>query len=99
MSRTFILRGHEVVEVEFMVWARWFETHARIVRQEWIPDQNFWVSTVFLGLDHSFSQRGAPLIFETMVFGPDGEDTEQFRYSTWAEAEAGHQAIVARLKR
>jgi hypothetical protein len=46
------------------------------------------VSTVFLGIDHSFDD-GSPLLFETMVFG--GElDQEQERYYTWEEAEAGH---------
>lgn len=30
------------------------------------PD--YWVSTVFLGLDHNWSQKGPPHIFETMVF-------------------------------
>lgn len=28
------------------------------------------LSTVFLGLDHSFSQLGPPIIFETMLFAP-----------------------------
>ncbi len=47
------------------------------------------VSTVFLGLDHSFFFNGPPLIFETMIFG--GEyDGHTDRYSTWEEAEQGH---------
>lgn len=31
-------------------------------------DQRYWVSTVFLGIDHSFSEDGPPVLFETMVF-------------------------------
>lgn len=54
------------------------------------------VSTVFLGLDHSWGD-GEPQIFETMVFG-GALDQEQERYSTWAEAEAGHAAMVARVR-
>jgi len=47
------------------------------------------VSTVFLGIDHSFS-GGTPVLFETMIFG--GEyDQYQERYCTWDEAESGHQ--------
>jgi hypothetical protein len=47
------------------------------------------VSTVFLGMDHSFS-GGTPVLFETMIFG--GEyDQYQERYCTWDEAESGHQ--------
>ena len=54
------------------------------------------VSTVWLGLDHSFGS-GPPLIFETMVFG--GEfDQEQQRYSTEEEAKAGHARWVERVK-
>lgn len=54
------------------------------------------VSTVFLGIDHSFGS-GPPLLFETMVFG--GElDQEQERYSTEAEAAAGHRAMVERVR-
>jgi hypothetical protein len=31
-------------------------------------DNGYWVSTVWLGLDHGFGDDGPPLIFETMVF-------------------------------
>jgi len=63
----------------------------------------FEVSTVFLGLNHNFSRRGAPLLFETMTFGGGGFDMEGMndcdgRWSTWAEAEAGHRRAVAYLK-
>lgn len=52
------------------------------------------VSTVFLrGINHQFNPQGPPLLFETMVFG-GSLDREQGRYSTWAEAEAGHKHWV-----
>jgi hypothetical protein len=47
------------------------------------------VSTVFLGMDHSFS-GGTPVLFETMIFGGE-HDQYQERYCTWDEAEKGHQ--------
>lgn len=47
------------------------------------------VSTVWLGLDHSFN-GGPPLIFETMIFGGE-HDQYQERYSTEEEALAGHK--------
>ena len=54
------------------------------------------VSTVFLGLDHSFG-NGSPVLFETMVFGgPMDGDCEQ--YCTWDEAEEGHRLMVASVK-
>jgi len=54
------------------------------------------ISTVFLGIDHSFG-RGAPVLFETMTFAP-GDAEGQWRYRTWQEAEAGHAAVVASLR-
>lgn len=48
------------------------------------------VSTVFLVIDHNYSRKGAPILFETMVFG-GRYDGLQFRYSTIEEAEAGHK--------
>jgi hypothetical protein len=54
------------------------------------------VSTVWLGLDHQFGD-GPPLIFETMVFGGPLDD-ETVRYSTLAEAEAGHAAVLERVR-
>lgn len=57
----------------------------------------FWVSTMFLGLDHQYGS-GPPLLFETMVFhGSHGD--EQWRYSTWDEALAGHARVVELVKR
>ena len=56
------------------------------------------VSTVWLGLDHSFG-GGPPVIFETMVFpiGPDGEmipsEIATDRYCTEEEALKGHEEM------
>jgi hypothetical protein len=56
------------------------------------------VSTVWLGLDHGWLDT-PPIIFETMVFGAEQTgDDEQHRYSTEAEALAGHQRIVEELR-
>lgn len=61
-----------------------------------------WLSTVWLGLDHQYGD-GPPLIFESMTFSDlDGDDIWHnacWRYSTEAEALAGHKAIVDCLKR
>lgn len=56
------------------------------------------ISTVFLGLDHSHSAHGAPLLFETMVF--NGAYDQYFeRYATWEEAERGHKRAVGMHRR
>lgn len=59
-------------------------------------DDGVRVSTVWLGIDHSFG-HGPPLIFETMIFAhhlPE-IDGETWRCSTEAEARAMHQVALA----
>jgi hypothetical protein len=51
------------------------------------------ISTVFLGLDHSFT-GGTPVLFETLVFGGPNDGYME-RYCTWDEALAGHARILA----
>lgn len=78
------------------VWAYMFEDmlYRRIGWTEF--PNGAYVSTVWLGLDHSFG-CGPPLIFESMVF--DGvHDQETVRYSTEAEALAGHDQLAARVR-
>lgn len=54
------------------------------------------VSTVWLGLDTSFGRSPEPVIFETMVFGPEGEECR--RYTSEAAALAGHAETVTLLR-
>lgn len=54
------------------------------------------VSTVWLGLDHAYLGE-PPLIFETMVFGGT-LDQEQARYTTEAQAFAGHGEMCERVR-
>ena len=65
-----------------------------------------WVSTVWLGLDHSWVFGGPPIIFETMIFVPRYKDRGrvsspqdwQTRYSTEDQARLGHERVVNRLR-
>ena len=92
----YVLDGKKAVPVETVQeWAAQFQSSKRIVKQEMISDVK--ISTVFLGLDHSFLGVGPPILFETMIFG--GEHNEyQERYSTWEEAEAGHAVAVVLVR-
>jgi hypothetical protein len=94
MSNYYILDGHETRPANIVAWACWYETAERHVAETQIADSM--VSTVFLGLDHSFG-TGPPLLFETMVFG-GAMDQETDRYTTWEQAEAGHAAMCGRVK-
>lgn len=75
-------------------WAEmWQHPTRRIVKQEKIGHLS--VSTVFLGIDHSFTWHyKAPVVFETMIFGLSDDEEYQERYCTWAEAEVGHARAV-----
>ena len=55
------------------------------------------VSTVWVGLDHSFWPGALPLYWETMIFGGD-YDGEQWRYSSRAAALDDHELIVRTLR-
>lgn len=94
MSEYYILDGKKLVEVETSGWVTWFETANRRVKYT-VLSHGVQISTVFLGLNHQWG-NGPPLLFETIIFG--GKHSEdQWRYSTWDEAVAGHDAVVDKL--
>lgn len=97
MSDRYVLNGKTPIPCDdLMEWARWFDTADRHVMQEKIGEIR--ISTVFLGLDHSFtSDSKRPLLFETMIFGGP-LDQEMTRCSTWEEAEKMHREMVERVK-
>lgn len=74
-------------------WGLWMETADRHV-----ADARFGavrVSTVFLALDHNFG-FGPPVLWESMVFGGP-LDGETARYTTRADADAGHTALCIKV--
>lgn len=99
----YILDGREIKKVDLMTWARWLETNRddKIVKQEDVG--NFWVSTVFLGLDHNWGD-GPPILFETMVFKRDADGKVGFcevhgdRCCTYDEAEEMHKQCCAYVR-
>ena len=101
--------------MEMMAWAKAQTPEHKRVAEDTIEvaGKSYWVSTVWLGLDHSFGLGGPPLIFETMAFcGPKpGKDSRlgpcvcdadgcelMDRYATKEEALAGHQEICERVR-
>ena len=91
----------EIIECTLHEWGRFLETPEKIVKQENVGD--YWVSTVFLGIDHNFTRpynNNKPILFESMIFKSKdiGQDSWQERYCTYQEALDGHNAIVERLK-
>lgn len=89
--------GNPVREPDMFKWAMWFQEHTndRVVALTELPD-DVRVSTVFLGLDHSFVP-GEVLLFETMIFNGPLDET-QARYSTREQAIEGHEYYVRAAK-
>lgn len=71
----------------------------QIVEQTYLLDDMLRVSTVWLGIDHSFGAEGPPIIFETIVFNAGHEELSTFtkRYSTLKEAKKGHKDTVKEI--
>ena len=90
MLGQYILDGKTpVLEPDMQRWAEWYERADRVVAVT--GNHGLRVSTVFLGLDHSFfSDASQPVLFETMVFGGTHDEACE-RYCTWDEAETGHK--------
>ena len=85
-------QGEAVPCNDLMEWARWFENaEGRRVANDHVGDVR--VSTVFLGLDHSFG-GAVPILWETMIFGGE-HDGYQERYSSRRDAVAGHARALA----
>lgn len=98
-QRWAILNGKEVVPMSFGEYLKLgapYERQSRIVARTILSHRKrIVVSTVFLGLDHSYG--GRPKWFETMIFGTSLNDYQR-RYELWEEAEAGHREAVKRAK-
>ena len=88
------------IELNPLKWGEWFETAERTVEKTSISEgevEMCEVSTVFLGIDHSFgSGTTKPVLFETAIFNSTNSDVIQ-RYETEKEAITGHAFIVERL--
>ena len=70
----------------------WMENNPqrKVVKQEHIGD--VYISTVFLGLDHSWNSD-IPVLWETMIFGEE-YDQYQDRYTSYKDALEGHKKAL-----
>lgn len=95
MSDTYALgKDGEPIEVSYEEWAKSFNRDDRRIAYDEIPDVGA-VSTVFLGIEHGHV-NGAPLLFESLVMGSK-YDGEMMRYTTRAEAVAGHAKLLRKV--
>lgn len=102
MMEKYILddEGNPIPCDDLYEWGRWFETAMREGRKHLKQETvgNYWISTVFLGMNHRHFSDGPPLLWETMICNRVDDDIKsrwldyQDRYSTKEEALAGHEA-------
>ena len=82
--------------VDPMEWAQWVSAGKGQVGKDVVD--RYCVSTVFLGIDHSFGGVG-PVLWETMVFGHGSFDGKTDRCGgTWEQAEEMHRRMVLSVK-
>lgn len=96
MSEWAILDGNnEVIKKPMLEAAKWLETNRdrKRVARDTVGESD--VSTIFLGIDHSWD--GNPLWFETMIFGGK-HDQWMDRYSTYEMAKFKHEQVVNNLR-
>jgi hypothetical protein len=98
----------EVIPATLIEWVRFLESGPQRVIQQDEP-LGFFVSTVFTGINYSFTPGAKPFWFETMIFDrwkgeytflehPRYETLYEDRYTTLKEAISGHAAALAWLK-
>jgi hypothetical protein len=105
----YILVDRKPVEATLLEWGAWFENfeNRRVARTD---IDALHVSTVFLGIDHNWSDVGPPLLFETMVFDEPHEkelfgrlrmiceEIDIERTPTWDEAMRAHERACRKLQ-
>ena len=99
MTDRYILDKNNIAveEPDLMKWGNWLQTADRNVAKTQVGEYR--ISTVFLGLNHQHG-KGPPLLFETMVFkGDSSEDLDIMRYTTRVQALAGHDQMVAKVRK
>lgn len=88
-------QGEPVPEPDLMKWGEWLATDHRYICFERLGAVR--LSTIFLGLDHSFSADGPPVLWETMIFGGRLDHTQARCPGSREQAEAMHAQLRKEL--
>jgi hypothetical protein len=91
---------------DLLEWAQWYETSRDRCKVACEQVGDYFVSTIFLTLDHDYSGRSAtndplhyrPVLWETMVFNIIGGIEEMWRYRSREAALTGHKVAVERMR-
>jgi hypothetical protein len=102
MSWYILTADNQPVAVSVREASKWIEENPtkKQIGFDILEDENgneISVSTVFLGLDHSWNNKGL-ILWETMIFGGIN-DQYQERYSSYEDALEGHQRAIDLIKK
>jgi len=93
MKGYYILRDKKPVPATTIEWVLFMEKRNDCVVKR-TNILGMYVSTVFLGMDHSFLSDATPILFETMIFKGPLDQEYQTRYTSWKQAVRGHWKAV-----
>jgi len=95
-KNNYILDADEnpIIESDIKKWELWFQTADRLIAEDRIGVA--YISTIFLGIDHSFNESH-PLLYETMIFGGK-HDQYTKRYYDKITALTGHKYAVKMIQ-
>jgi hypothetical protein len=102
MSWYILTADNQPVAVSVREASKWIEKNPtkKQIGFDILEDENgneISVSTVFLGLDHSWDNKGL-ILWETMIFGGIN-DQYQERYNSYEDALEGHQRAIDLIKK
>lgn len=91
-------QGEPVAEPFLLKWAEWMDANDRYVANDSVGPYR--VKTFFLGVDFNQDRLLGPRphLFETLAFDQDRECVDVGRFSTRAEALAGHADMCKRMR-
>ena len=103
----YILKNKTPVKCDNIIeWGKWYEKISnRRVKENYATIKcdaknttiEIRVSTVFLAINHNWTNQGEPILFETMVFGGSLNETQD-RCCTWQDAEKMHKLWWQKVK-
>jgi hypothetical protein len=98
MMENYILDdNNQPIKCSTELWANWMEQHPdrKIIGRTYLTKDIF-ISTVFLGIDHSFNDS-KPVLWETMICGGK-YDGEMERYTSFQDAIDGHLMELDKIR-
>lgn len=93
-----LVNGRPMLEPSLDAWAQWMQfSPERMVARNKVGKST--VSTIFLALDHNFSGKGPPILWETMVFGGPMHHHQERCSGSKEQAEAMHARILKLVRK